>query len=960
MTPVVKQLQLLHQIQNHTLPALNTLLLDIILNLPLIPIEWKLGIYNFLTSPNAAFLAHIKLSPVALVVLMGFYPMIMLAVVCLLGYILVQLVLQLFVGIRYGIGRFQKVPPKVFLELTFPSDTTKSAYATEELYRLLHSLSKQKNFWNKVLQRKNEYSLEIVSTRNEGIRYLLAAEPNVIETIQYSLRSYLPGIRIREVHDYLDPYLKHEDNNPKCLGLEEFKLSGHFALPLETQTALKEHDPISYLTGNMTKLATGELISFQVVTTPLLDSTHKKDLKKMQILQQRMIKGEPLTPVLQKNFLDKIVSLPVISIFWMVIRIMWIIFWGLFTFVMDAIVTVSSDGRNSLLANNSTPKVKPQQILNPYEQELSTKVKGKIDQELFETSIRILVVAGDDDEVNLRLSGLMASFGQLTSSHQSLVTKHGLFAPNINSSLQSFKTRALSQNSMYLNPILSASELSDLFHFPYMDTTKTEGLVKSKSRDLPAPLSLKRDTTKLDVVVGKNNYGGEQTPVGLTQVQRHEHTYIVGKTGMGKTTIIKQMAYQDILSGKGVAVIDPHGDMIKELLNVIPESRKKDVIYLDPTDKSWPVGLNILNPGGTFVDEEEKADWITGSVISVFMKITPKANWGQRMEHILRNATMTALTTESPTLMTIQKLLTNKAYRQSVTTTLKDPVLKQFWTDEFKMFGNMQKADMISPLTNKLGEFITSTLSRHILLQAESTIKFSDIMDQGKVLLANLSKGNLGEERSGFFGTLIISLIQMAAYQRAQIPESERKNFFLYIDEFQNFANAHFADIFSEARKFHVFIIPSHQNIAQIEDVKTAKVVLGNSGTIISLKNGPDDEAVILPFMEPEVEKGEIINLAPHHFFMKVTNEDSEDAFSGETVPLTVKGSDKVRDFVITNTRKQYATPRAVVEKQLNILFGVSEESEEKIGKNTKDDTSKTGESRRNNTHKPVRKSLQK
>jgi len=300
------------------------------------------------------------------------------------------------------------------------------------------------------------------------------------------------------------------------------------------------------------------------------------------------------------------------------------------------------------------------------------------------------------------------------------------------------------------------------------------------------------------------------------------------------------------------------------------------------------------------------------------------------MEHILRNTTMTALMTESPTLMTIQKLLTNKDYRQRITTTLKDPVLKQFWNDEFKMFGNMQKADMISPLTNKLGEFITSPLSRHILLQAESTIKLSEIMDEGKVLLVNLSKGNLGEERSSFFGTLIISLIQMAAYQRAQIPESKRKDFFLYIDEFQNFATSHFADTFSEARKFHVFIIPSHQNVAQIEDVKTAKVVLGNSGTIISLKNGPDDEAVILPFMEPEVEPGQIVNLPPHHFFMKVTNEDSEDAFSGETVPLNIKGSERIRDLIIENTRKNYATPRAVVEKQLEKLFEIVEKPADK------------------------------
>ncbi len=936
MTTTAQQLQLIHQIQSHQISIVNEVVLYILVKFPLpesiFSMQSRLNMYQSISASNV--IPH-STNPLAFMTLVAFWPLWFMVGLSLI-YFLVRMLIAFTKTVFPAVfDRFFPPKPKTFLELTFPHDTTKSAYATEELYRLLHTLSRQQSFWDRMLQRKNGYSLEIISTRNEGIRYLLAAEPNVIETIQYTLQSYLPGIRIREIHDYLDPYLKHEDDNPTCMGLEEFKLSAHFALPLETQTVLKEHDPISYLTGNMTKLASGELVAFQVVTTPLLSSTHKKELKEMQILIRKMMKGEPLTPVLQKDLLQKVVSLPGISLVWLGIKLIWIIIWGLFSFVMEMVATMVHDSATITPSLIAPKPIVPQQILNPYEQELSTIVKGKIDQELFETSIRILVVADTSDEVNLRLHGIMASFGQLGSSYQTLVTKRGLFAPSLQSGLQSFKQRTLSESFMYPNPILSASELSDLFHFPYMDTTKTEGLVKSKSRDLPAPLSLKRDTTKLDVIVGKNSYGGEETPVGLTQAQRHEHTYIVGKTGMGKTTIIKQMAYQDILSGKGVAVIDPHGDLVKELLSVIPQSRKKDVIYLDPTDKLWPMGLNILNPGGMFVDEEEKADWITGSVISVFMKITPKANWGQRMEHILRNATMTALTTESPTLMTIQKLLTNKTYRQSVTSTLKDPVLKQFWIDEFKMFGNMQKADIISPLTNKLGEFITSPMSRHILLQAESTIKFADIMDQGKVLLVNLSKGNLGEERSGFFGTLIISLIQMAAYQRAQIPEDERRDFFLYIDEFQNFANAHFADIFSEARKFHVFIIPSHQNVAQIEDVKTAKVVLGNSGTIISLKNGPDDEAVILPFMAPEVEKGEIVNLPPHHFFMKVTNEDSEDAFSGETVPLDVKGSDKVRDFVIANTRKQYATPRTVVEKQLNILFGVSEEPEEKIDKNT-------------------------
>jgi hypothetical protein len=822
----------------------------------------------------------------------------------------------------------------------------------------MHTLSRQYGFWDSLTQHKNEYSLELVSTRKEGIRYILATDSKYTEILERDLLSYLPGIKVREVKDYLPEFV---ENKPKdgVVGLAELKLKAHFALPLETQKALSEHDPISYLTGNMTKLDPSELIAIQVVVTPVVEGIHRNILTEMKNLRFRMYKGKPLTETLQKNIFQQFVELPGISLVWLVLKGIWKVFSFVAMFIFSmAIGFWDTTGKSVPFLQPPTVTI-PQDILNPYERELPEVVKGKIDQPLFETSIRILVAMEILESQHLRLNGILASFGQMSSSYQALGTKQGLF-PWFDQKMKHFTDRTLSNDSaLNRNPILSASELSDLFHFPYTDTTKTEGLVKNKSRDLPAPLSLKRDTTKLDVIVGTNNYGGEETPVGLTQAQRHEHTYIVGKTGMGKTTIIKQMAYQDILSGKGVAVIDPHGDLVKELVRIIPEKRKKDVIYLDPTDKAWPVGLNILNPGGTFVDEEEKADWITGSVISVFMKITPKANWGQRMEHILRNATMTALTTKSPTLMTIQKLLTNTAYRQSVTATLKDPVLKQFWVDEFKMFGHMQKADMISPLTNKLGEFITSPMSRHILLHAESTIHLSDILDNEKILLVNLSKGNLGEERSGFFGTLIISLIQMAAYQRAQVPENKRRDFFLYIDEFQNFANAHFADIFSEARKFHVFIIPSHQNVAQIEDVKTAKVVLGNSGTIISLKNGPDDEAVILPFMEPEVKKGEIVNLPPHHFFMKVTNEDSEDAFSGETVPLDVKGSDRISDFVIANTRKNYATSRAIVEKQLNILFGVSDKPKERIDKEMKDSVGKAGGSRRKNTHKPVRKSLQ-
>jgi len=518
---------------------------------------------------------------------------------------------------------------------------------------------------------------------------------------------------------------------------------------------------------------------------------------------------------------------------------------------------------------------------------------------------------------------LYASFGPFTSAYQGLGAKT-TFPHSIVSKkrLLLFRQRAISRGLFAgENPILSTSEISDIFHFPYTDTTKTEGLVKSKSSELPAPLSFKKRAPGLDVIVGKNTYGGEETPIGQTLTQRRKHTYIIGKTGMGKTEMLKSIIYQDMLNGKGLCVLDPHGDLVQDLLKVVPKNRKADVIYFDPSDREWPIGINILSPGINFSSKEEAEERITSSIIAIFQKITPEQYWGPRMEHILRNATLTALQIKNPTLWTLQQLLTDKNYQRKAAATLSDPILKQFWEKEFANVGKMQLFSVTEPLTERLGLFITTKMSRHILLQDTSTVSIQKIMDEGKIFLVNLSKGNLGEDQSFFFGSLITSLIWMAAYQRTKIPESARRDFFLFVDEFQNFATKRFAEISSESRKFHVSLTASHQNIAQIEDPNIIKVVAGNADSFIAMKAGPDDEKFILPFMEPEVEKGDIVNLPPYKFFMKVTNEDSEDAFSGQTQLLDIKGSDAVAKEVIEYSRQHYATPRKVVEKYLEKLF---------------------------------------
>jgi type IV secretory pathway TraG/TraD family ATPase VirD4 len=363
----------------------------------------------------------------------------------------------------------------------------------------------------------------------------------------------------------------------------------------------------------------------------------------------------------------------------------------------------------------------------------------------------------------------------------------------------------------------------------------------------------------------------------------------------------------------------------------VPENRCKDVVVFDPSDRDFPVGLNILDPGIEFESEDDKHEWITSAVLSIFKKLSDEKQWGPRMEHILRNTTLTALQLPNPSLYTLQRLLTDKKYQKEIAKTLKDPVLKQFWDKEFKMMGSMQMSAATAPLTHRLGHFITSKMSRHILLQEKSTVRIADIMNEGKILLVNLSKGDIGEDQSEFFGTILTALIWMAAYQRTKIPEKKRKDFFVYVDEFQNFATPQFGAITSEGRKFHVSLIVSHQNIAQMEDKDLVKVIAGNAATIICLKANPEDEAFILPYMKPEVEKGDIVNLAPYHFYMKVATEDSEEAFSGQTVPLDIEESEKVQRAVVANSRRKFATPKAKVEEYMATLFEQAEEKKKQV-----------------------------
>jgi len=444
-----------------------------------------------------------------------------------------------------------------------------------------------------------------------------------------------------------------------------------------------------------------------------------------------------------------------------------------------------------------------------------------------------------------------------------------------------------------LNPnYFSANELAGLYHFPHSISGKTDNVVKSLSKTLAAPLSLK-DGRALDVMVGLNNHHGISTPIGLTSSERERHMYVIGGTGNGKTTLLKYQIVQDILQGKGLSIVDPHGDLAEEILGYIPEDRINDVIYINPDDLSHPVGINLLElPKGLSGDDllREK-DLVTESTVSVLRKIfSEDDSGGHRIEYVLRNTIQTALTMESANMFTIFRLLNDAKYRKGVVNRLEDEDLKIFWKNELGKAGEMQRVKMAAGITAKIGRFLFSASARRMLEQDVSTVNFDTAMDEKKIIICNFSKGLLGEDTSMLFGVTILAKLQLAALRRARVQQTDRSPYFLYVDEFQNFATMSFVQMLSEARKYKLFLVMAEQSTQQQADQRLVDIVLANVGTVIAFRTGsPADERLILPLFKPYVSEGELSHLPAYTFYCRISAIEAQEPMSGETVLIESK-----------------------------------------------------------------------
>lgn len=425
------------------------------------------------------------------------------------------------------------------------------------------------------------------------------------------------------------------------------------------------------------------------------------------------------------------------------------------------------------------------------------------------------------------------------------------------------------------------------------------------------------ENEKKDIVYfGRTNFRGANRLFGIKRQDRRQHMYVIGKTGTGKSALLHNLIIQDILNGEGLCLIDPHGELVESVLEKIPENRINDVIYFDPSDTDYPIGFNVLE-----ISDPSYKHLVASSLMGIFTKIWANV-WSARMEYILNNAVLALLDTPNSTLLGINRILTDKEYRQKIIDNIKDPVVKSFWVNEYEEWRDQFRNEAIAPIQNKVGQFLSTDIVRNIVCQSKSSIDIYDVMNSGKILLINVSKGKIGEDNSALLGAMFITKIQMAAMERVRIPEDKRVDFYLYVDEFQNFATESFAGILSEARKYRLNLILAHQYVGQlVTDVsqKVRDAIFGNVGTMIVFRVGARDAEFLEKEFAPEFSAEDMVNLPNYNVYLKMMIDGvSCRPFSATTLPpFKIKSNVLAKEKIIEVSRKKYALPKYAVEEQI-------------------------------------------
>ncbi|MBI2007369.1 MAG: type IV secretion system DNA-binding domain-containing protein [Candidatus Blackburnbacteria bacterium] len=567
----------------------------------------------------------------------------------------------------------------------------------------------------------------------------------------------------------------------------------------------------------------------------------------------------------------------------------------------------------SFLSRTKKAEADPEKASFKVDAKTMEAINNKLGKPGFETTIRIVVSSTSQELAKAHLGNLKSAFEQFSGDLNGF---KGRKIRDKGSFVTDFLYRYHPVFHLWGNQkmILNSEELATVFHFPNKQVT-TPHIHWLNAKRAPAPSQIPTS----GLFIGTSSYRGVKRPVYIGEDDRRRHMYIIGKTGTGKTELLKDLIMQDIRAGKGICFMDPHGDAVQDILKMIPPERAEDVIYFNPADTGRPMGLNLLE-----AKTEDQKHFVATSVINMMYKLYDPYKTGiigPRFEHAVRNAILTAFAQEGATFVEVVRILTDPSFVQELLPKVEDPVVRRYWTDQIAQTVEFHKSEVLDYIVSKFGRFVTNAMMRDIIGQSQSAFNLRNVMDEGKILLVNLAKGELGEENSNFLGLILVPRLLMSAMSRTDVPEEKRRDFYLYVDEFQNFATPDFAQILSEARKYRLNLCVANQFIGQVdEEIKNA--VFGNVGTLVTFRVGVTDASYLAREFQPVFDEDDLLNIERFNVYMKTTvNNEPVPPFSVDLTKDISKvkaGMDeRIAEIIREMSRLKYGRDRALVEAEI-------------------------------------------
>lgn len=757
----------------------------------------------------------------------------------------------------------------------------------EQLYRSIHEMA-ELNLWNAIKVKLFHYdfvSFEIVAQK-KIVDFYVITHSYYAELVEKQITAFYKDADVQPVKPY---HVIQKGLKTKSYYLF---LKRPFYFPIRTYKIL-ENDPLNDMTNVLSKLEEEEIGAIQLVLRPRTD---KKWRKKAEDAGTALFKGKKVSGF----------HMPGSGIFNS-------LFVGLL-FGYEKVQKEEAHGGGDPLVRMLQSK-----------EEDAKSIGEKFSQSAYDCVIRLVASAKTTQRAEIIANNMVLSFNVFKHDTRNYFQNRRVIPIDwLNNKINNHNFTHRFPNFFEKSSLLVCEELASIYHFPTSRYNYTPVIRWLLYKSLPAPTNLPYE----GLLLGINEFRGMKKDVRIKKNDRTRHQYIIGKSGSGKSALLSYMARQDAQNGEGLCVIDPHGDLIEDILAYIPKERAKSVIVFDPSDTERPMGLNILE-----AKTAEQQDMTSSQATEIFIKLFGDEIFGPRIQHYFRNACLTLMEDqeEGATLIDVPRVFTDDDFMKYKVSKVKNPVVRSFWEHEYAHTGERERQEMIPYFSAKFGPFITNSIMRNTIGQTKSSFSFREAMDHQKILLVNLSKGKIGDLNTQLLGLVLVARIQMAAMSRVDIAEEERKDFFLYVDEFQNFATESFCSILSEARKYHLALIMAHQYINQLvvskfgnSSTQIRDAVFGNCGTIMSFKVGAEDAEYLAKEYAPVLSEQDIIGIANYKAYLKLLIDNAPSRpFSLQTIWDPSKASPKIRDLLKEYCRMKYGRKKIFVEQEISARIGI-------------------------------------